>query len=194
MDQEKKRRILDAAEAAFARFGFKKTSIEDVASAAGVAKGTIYLMCASKEDLFYQVVHRDVRDWCASVAGHIDPRVPAPQLLAACSLAAFAYLDEHPLVRDLILGNYVDTLPLWVDRLEDLKVIGRANTEEILRIGIRQAHFRPEIDVQRVARILQDLLAASLLMVHRARLEPEEKAALDAVGFDLVLNGLLKRG
>src|SRR5436190_555554 len=61
MEQEKKETILDAATRAFARFGFKKASIEDIAKEAGVAKGTVYLACESKEDLYYQAVHREVR-------------------------------------------------------------------------------------------------------------------------------------
>jgi TetR/AcrR family transcriptional regulator len=193
MDQDKKTRILDAAEARFAKFGFKKTSIDEVAAAASVAKGTVYLMCTSKEDLFYQVVHRDLREWCGAVAALLDPRLPAADLLATCSVTAFSYLDDHPLVRDLILGNYVETLPLWVDRLEDLRAIGRANTEEILRIGIRQGVFRADVDVERVARILQDLLAAGLLSAHRAKMGHDDQAVMAAAGLDLVLHGLVAK-
>src|SRR5262249_2494295 len=63
-----RRRILDAASEAFARHGFKKTSIDDVAKAASVGKGTVYLVCDSKEDLFYQVVHREIRAWVADIS------------------------------------------------------------------------------------------------------------------------------
>lgn len=193
MDQDRKGRILDAAEERFAKYGFKKTSIDEIAAAAAVGKGSVYLMCESKEDLFYQVVHRDVRDWCSSIARLIDPRQPAPDLLAACSMAAFAYLDDHPLVRDLLLGNYTETLPLWIDRLEDLRAIGRANTIEILRIGMRQGLFREDMDVERIAVIIQDLLAASLLVAHRSRMSPMDQAANAAAGLDLLLRGLLLR-
>ena len=65
MEQAKKDCILLEAARAFARFGFKKTSIDEVARAAGVAKGTVYLACDSKEDLFYQVLHRETRSWAA---------------------------------------------------------------------------------------------------------------------------------
>lgn len=44
--------ILDAAAGVFARFGFKKASVEDIARRAGVGKGSIYLHFASKEALF----------------------------------------------------------------------------------------------------------------------------------------------
>jgi AcrR family transcriptional regulator len=43
MELAKKECILVEAARAFARFGFKKTSVDEIAKAAGVAKGTIYL-------------------------------------------------------------------------------------------------------------------------------------------------------
>ncbi len=41
--QERAERILDAAAALIQRWGYNKTTIDDIAKQAGVAKGTIYL-------------------------------------------------------------------------------------------------------------------------------------------------------
>ena len=54
MERAKKECILDSAVKAFAKLGFKKASVDDIARDAGVAKGTVYLACESKEDLFFQ--------------------------------------------------------------------------------------------------------------------------------------------
>ncbi|MFZ5481433.1 MAG: TetR/AcrR family transcriptional regulator [Myxococcota bacterium] len=193
MDTEKKERILDAATRLFARYGFRKTSIDEVAAEAGVGKGTVYLTCESKEDLFFQVVHREVRAWVAHVARDIDPRVPADQLLVQCAYRAYAWVAERPLVRDLLVGSHEEVLPLWTDRLEDLRAIGRANTVEILRIGVRQGLFRQDLDVEKVARILQDLHATGVLLAVRANRSVQEQMATTAAAFDLLLKGLLAR-
>jgi AcrR family transcriptional regulator len=190
---ETRRRILEAATEAFARHGFKKTSIDDVAKAAGVGKGTVYLVCDSKEDLFYQVVHRELRLWVAEVSTLIDPRKPAEELLAQCSFQALAYLETRPLVRDLILGNLVEVLPLWTDRLAELRLLGRQNTVELLRLGIRQGRFRPDLDIEAVARLLQDIQAAGMVMAFREKRTPEEQLEGARVGLDVVLRGLLLR-
>jgi AcrR family transcriptional regulator len=50
--------ILAAATETFARFGFKKTSIDDVARRSGIGKGTLYLHFESKEELFGAVLRR----------------------------------------------------------------------------------------------------------------------------------------
>ncbi len=53
-----KQEIINAAARLFARHGFEKTSIDDVAVAANIGKGFMYLHFASKEELFAEVVRR----------------------------------------------------------------------------------------------------------------------------------------
>ncbi len=49
---EKRAAILDAALRLFGRYGYKRTSIDDIASEAQIAKGTVYLSFKSKEEIF----------------------------------------------------------------------------------------------------------------------------------------------
>ena len=52
----KRRRMVTEATALFLHYGYKKTSMGDVARAAGVAKGTVYLYFESKADLLLHAV------------------------------------------------------------------------------------------------------------------------------------------
>ena len=52
--------IIAAALASFADRGYAATKLEDVAAAAGISKGTIYLYFPTKEDLFRAVVRQAV--------------------------------------------------------------------------------------------------------------------------------------
>lgn len=52
-------RILNAASDLFARYGFDKTTMDDIAQAAHVSKGAIYLHFRSKEDLFDALILRE---------------------------------------------------------------------------------------------------------------------------------------
>src|SRR5579863_4402199 len=156
MDSEKKECILTAAIANFTRFGFKKASVDQIAKEAGVAKGTVYLAADTKEDLFYQAVHREVRAYTGELSKLIDPRVPADELLVQHTFAGLSYLEARPLVRDLIFGAHQLILPEWAARLDELRALGRINLVEILRLGVRQGLFSPEIDVDEVAEIIED--------------------------------------
>ncbi|HEY0708311.1 MAG TPA: helix-turn-helix domain-containing protein [Polyangia bacterium] len=53
----RRRAILDAAVTVFIRFGFRKTSMEEVARAAQVSRQGLYLHFSTKEDLFREAVH-----------------------------------------------------------------------------------------------------------------------------------------
>jgi AcrR family transcriptional regulator len=55
---DKRERILDAAQSLFVRYGVKRTSIDDVAREAGIAKGTVYLSFESKAELFAAIADR----------------------------------------------------------------------------------------------------------------------------------------
>ncbi|SHL11352.1 transcriptional regulator, TetR family [Bradyrhizobium lablabi] len=55
---DKRDRILDAAQRLFVRYGVKRTSVDDVAREAGIAKGTVYLSFNSKAELFAAIADR----------------------------------------------------------------------------------------------------------------------------------------
>ena len=48
--------ILNAARKEFLAHGFRRTSIEEIARTAGIAKGTVYLYFDSKEAVFHAVL------------------------------------------------------------------------------------------------------------------------------------------
>lgn len=52
--------VLDAAIGVFARFGYRKTSMEDVARAAGISRQGLYLSFANKEELFRRAVEHSL--------------------------------------------------------------------------------------------------------------------------------------
>lgn len=58
----KRQEILKAAAAVFAKQGFQKTLMEDVAGQAGIGKGTIYRYFSSKEDLYFSILDQAISD------------------------------------------------------------------------------------------------------------------------------------
>src|SRR5687767_9007771 len=115
MDQSKRECIVTAAAKCFARFGFKKASVDEIAKDAGVAKGTVYLAAENKEDLLYQAILHELRDWNAQMSKMIDPRKDALQLLSEIALAGLASLPTRPLIKQLFQGDMHTLLPKWQD-------------------------------------------------------------------------------
>lgn len=82
--------LLRAARALFVRYGVRRTSMDDVAREAGVAKGTLYLAFDSKDALF--------RGVCADLCDEI---------LARGDAAAAAAEPGLPRVRARLVAKYV---------------------------------------------------------------------------------------
>jgi AcrR family transcriptional regulator len=57
-DNAKRRQILEGARAVFLAQGFDAASMGEIARAAGVSKGTLYVYFESKEELFQAIVHQ----------------------------------------------------------------------------------------------------------------------------------------
>ena len=58
--QATRNRLLAAGRELFARYGLRKTTVEELAHAAGIAKGTFYLIFPSKEALYGQVLFQEI--------------------------------------------------------------------------------------------------------------------------------------
>ena len=57
-----KEKIVDAALATFSKNGYDRTRMDDIAEAANVSKGTLYLYFKNKEELFYAISERNIRE------------------------------------------------------------------------------------------------------------------------------------
>jgi AcrR family transcriptional regulator len=194
VEESKRQRVLAAATKVFLSHGYKDTSIDEIARRANIAKGTVYLVCESKADLFYQVVHRDLKAWEAQVAACVDPRMSAAAMLTKMAEGGVQYLAEHPLARGLFSGAHHGLLADWTDRFEQLRTMGRASLAELIRIGIRSGEFRADVDPEEAAAVLQDLTHAGYVLYgDRWVKDPSVALRRIATVLDLGLNGLRKR-
>jgi AcrR family transcriptional regulator len=72
VSEERVRQILDAAGAVFARSGFSETRMDDIAAAAGLSKGALYLYFPGKEGIIMALLRhmfdRELEDMEAALA------------------------------------------------------------------------------------------------------------------------------
>ena len=105
LDNEKRTRILQAAQSLFIRYGVKRTSIDEVARAADIAKGTLYLYYDSKEMLFAEVAKNICADILAEANKEAAMPVPLAERLVGIldsEIGVLHRLVEHsPHVREL---------------------------------------------------------------------------------------------
>ncbi len=103
----KRERILEAAESCFAEAGFYGTKISDIASAAGVADGTIYLYFRNKDDVLISWFEWRMEEVSERLARATDEAASKTGNSASAKLEAFvrAYLEmvaENPKAAEVL--------------------------------------------------------------------------------------------
>ena len=150
--QERADRILDAAAELILRWGYKKTTIDDIARQAGVAKGTIYLHWKTREDLFMALLIREDLKLTEDMKQRIT-RDPEGSTLRGFVKHSTIALMKSPLMKAMLLNN-TDMLgelasreyrsPTYAERIENYKTFleflrshGLVSTD----IGIREQTY-----------------------------------------------------
>jgi AcrR family transcriptional regulator len=136
--------IAAAALKLFAERGFAATRLEDVAAAAGIGKGTIYLYFGTKEELFEAVVRQQIVPRLeaaeALLGGHTGS---AADLLRGVARIVHQVIDSDltaiPKLIATEAGNFPQLAQFYVDRVVKR---GIALLARILAIGIERGEFR----------------------------------------------------
>lgn len=139
----KKEIVLKVAQEIFAQYGLSKTTIDDIAKAAGVGKSSIYYYFENKEDIFRAVIETQVQKVQEQIKSAIDAVSDPKEKLKTFVLSrmkAFrevAHIYNH-VFKDEYLKHYeyIQKLRKDYDQTENDLVTG------ILNEGIKSGVFK----------------------------------------------------
>lgn len=97
MDQDRDK-VLDAAAELFERYGYKKTTIEDIANEAGIGKGSVYLRFGSKEEIglaWLKRLHDSFSSQLVNSSHHSRPDDRIRQFLIDRVMLRFDLFSKH---------------------------------------------------------------------------------------------------
>jgi len=111
-EQEKeliRSRLLEQGEKHFSRFGFKKTSVDEIARAVGISKGAFYRFYESKELLFMDVIEQVEIRGRREILEMIDLPGPSSRArLYAVFKKSFDLFGELPILRVFSSSDFDD--------------------------------------------------------------------------------------
>jgi AcrR family transcriptional regulator len=97
---DRRHAIMQAAERLFTSLRFHEITLDHVAAAAGVAKGTIYNYFDDKDDLFFQTSINGLDELCELIAGSVPGNASfTEQLLGACRQISEFFDRRHQWLR-----------------------------------------------------------------------------------------------
>ncbi len=93
---DKRARILDAAIKVFAERGFHTATVAEIARAAGVADGTIYLYFKGKDDLLLRLFDEKMTELLAEAKSELNKERSAPARLSRFIQLHLALVERNP--------------------------------------------------------------------------------------------------
>ncbi|HOO72547.1 MAG TPA: TetR/AcrR family transcriptional regulator [Spirochaetota bacterium] len=146
--------ILETALSLFSRYGYRKTTLEEIGAELGMTKGNLYIYVKDKRDLYVQTVSYALERWQQRVRDAIEEATgPRERLLVMCRKAV-EYLSEDREFCE-VLKMDPDIFPMFPasDPYEEINERSMAMIREILRDGIKKKEFRP-VDLDKVASVI----------------------------------------
>lgn len=154
--EAKRSRIIEVATQHFAEHGYHAARVGDIATALGIAKGSVFQHFGSKDGLFFEVYKKAVR----SFAKYLDAPEEVRQAGFFEVLHYWLVRTEHLLHEDWIpyrislLGNYGTDLVLKREINRFLISEDPYGTVNFVRFGLERGELRADMDIEMIVSIL----------------------------------------
>lgn len=111
--EEVSNRLRRAARNAFSRYGIKKTTVDELAREAGIAKGSFYRFFPSKEELYFDLLEDDEAELRRELAVIAERKsLPPRQMLRRILQRGLSEVQENPILRIMLQPGELHALLL----------------------------------------------------------------------------------
>lgn len=158
--------IYNAALKIFAEYGYKKTTVDDIAKELNMTKSNLYLYAANKKDLYEKTVRYALTNWQTHTLNEVLKETSAANQFFVLGRKAIDYLDEAHELR-AILKRDPDIFPMFPTN-DQYEIIHNGSVEmirAILENGIRQKVFRP-VNVENISTILFSIYKMFIIRIY----------------------------
>jgi AcrR family transcriptional regulator len=142
MESEKRGQILSLSKKRFERFGYNKTTVDEIASDAGVSKRTLYQEFESKEKILQELFMFEALSVRKAILNQIKKITDPLEKLQTYLRLAKKYLDQNPFIVNVLN----DESGFFAPFLKDKALLVEEGIEEImvsiLKEGMEKGVFR----------------------------------------------------
>jgi AcrR family transcriptional regulator len=159
-DENKRRLIVQTAVKLFSEQPFHKVRLDDVAEAAGVGKGTVYIYFKNKEELYYSLVYEGFAEMVDRLKVQVNQAVmSAAEKLRMLVHGVVEYGIKHPQFFEVLRTVGVpDATSTWDAKRKELAEA----IEKVIREGTTAGEFR-ESQAARIGLYMMAMVRAVML-------------------------------
>lgn len=121
MVKDRRKMIVDAATKSFSQFGFKATTMDQVAKIANVGKGTIYTFFKTKEELFDEITNSLIKEMKIAAQESIDSSLTFQENVHRALYRILEFRLEHQLTIKLFQEGKEMRTPAVMDVMERIE-------------------------------------------------------------------------
>ncbi|WP_054026143.1 TetR/AcrR family transcriptional regulator [Bacillus sp. FJAT-28004] len=173
MAVDRRQQIIDAATKSFALFGYKATTMDQVAKIANVGKGTIYTFFANKEVLFQEIMNRMIQDMKHVAEQVVDREKKFFDNLNAVLEQMFDFREQHELAMKLAHEVREIGTPMAREGIEQLERAVVSYIQQEVQRAVDKGELKP-CNPQMTAFIMLKMYMA-LTVDWKLRYEPLDK-------------------
>ena len=129
-----KKTIIESATIFFSKYGFYKTTMDEIAQHIHKAKGAIYYF-KSKEELFNEVLKQELSTIKATLLKIVDREVEPMEMFKEYMLHRFELLNNSTNYHETLKGNLFDKYKFVKDVLDDFHSFERTQITIIFEKG-----------------------------------------------------------
>lgn len=183
--------ILEAAESVFGERGFRKATLEDVASAANVSRPLVYRYFGDKRGLFAEVVDRVLREWNEVLVAEAARTTPGTShTLRLVLLACLDFARTRTVLRGLLVRDTRLVRSLVGDVLVEGRRLLPTLVHEVLVQGVRRGDVRSDLDLEDMAHVVSEVFVSYTLLVLTGADEQVNHRRVEAV-IEMLLHGVI---
>jgi len=146
--------IYHVALSAFSEFGYRKTTMDDIAGRLDMTKGNLYLYVKNKKDLYHKTVSHALLKWQSRVLEAVGKQTDVKKKFSVMCFKAVEYLSEDRQLRQVLIRD-PEIFPMFPvkDPFYDINQNSVELIKAILKQGIAEKIFR-DIDPDRVSEVV----------------------------------------
>jgi TetR/AcrR family transcriptional regulator len=188
--------ILDIACGIFAKFGFAKTTLDDIAEAVGMKTGSLYYYFDSKEAIFSEVIGQIAAQIKEKMLRDVEKERTARAKILKFGECGLRYSDEAANVLGVTAQTKLELLPLAEHILKNFHVELLGYLASLIDQGIESGEFKP-CDSSRIAWALHAVVQGmEWAALHETSTKMQKEINIDSIVGEvnflssLILDGL----
>jgi len=144
--------IFESAKRLFSKYGLKKTSVDEIAADAHIAKGTIYNYFRTKEEIFSVIVKEESDLLIKKISNEIKAHKTARDQIKAAVTTKLSYYKETAIFYDISQAVIKELMPDMRKLREDYFKKEEEILEKIIKKGVLNKEIRKIRHVDMVAK------------------------------------------